>query len=80
MGLQILFPILCGLYKQTQLIHLDMSEDQFAPITNNHTGLQKKSLSSSLEQVEFLNGKKLFMLTCPMGKCSGKLSGDYKAN
>ena len=43
MGLQTLFPILCGLYKQTQLIHQDMSEDQFVPITNNHTGLQKKA-------------------------------------
>ena len=43
MGLQILFPILCGLYKHTQSIHQDMSEDQFAPITNNHTGLQKKA-------------------------------------
>ena len=43
MGLQILFLILCGLYKQTQLIHQDMSEDQFVPTTNNHTGLQKKA-------------------------------------
>ena len=43
MGLQILFRILCGLYKQPQLIHQDMSEDQFAPITNNHTGLKKKA-------------------------------------
>ena len=31
-----------------------MSEDQFAPITSNYAGLQKKSVSSSLEQVEFL--------------------------
>ena len=43
MGLQILFPILCGLYKQIQLIHNDTSEDQFAPITNNHAGLQKNA-------------------------------------
>ena len=27
-----------------------------------------------------VNGKKLFMFTCPMGKRSGKLSGEYKAN
>ena len=61
-------------------IQTNSVRDQFVPITNNHAGLQKKRLSSSLEQVEFLNGKKLFMLTCPMGKPSGKLSGEYKAN